>query len=117
MARRALLLTTLSVAAMAAALSLASHGVSAAAETIPGFDYSGWFMIVAPAGTPPDIIKTLNARIADATRDQQVRELAPKLGFELEANGSGSPEQAAAFLREQMGIWEKTTKDLGIEPQ
>ena len=54
---------------------------------------------MAPAGTPADIIKKLNAAIDEATRDPQVRELAPKLGFELDPKGAGSPEDAAAFLK------------------
>ena len=51
------------------------------------------------------------------TRDPQVRELAPKLGFELDPKGVGTPEAAAAFLKEQLALWAKTTKELGIEPQ
>jgi len=46
-----------------------------------------------------------------------VVELAPKLGFELDPKGVGSSEHAAAFLKEQLVLWEKTTKELGIEPQ
>ena len=91
--------------------------LKAAAETLPGFDFSGWFMVMAPAGTPPDIIKKLNAALDEATRDPQVRELAPKLGFELDPKGVGSPEDAAAFLKSQLALWAKTTQDLGIEPQ
>ena len=59
----------------------AAPDIPAVAETLPGFDFSGWFMLMAPAGTPPDIIKKLNAAIEEATRDPQVRDLAPKLGF------------------------------------
>ena len=91
--------------------------VPAAAETLPGFDFSGWFMVMAPAGTPADIVKKLNAAIDDAAQDPQVRELAPKLGFELDPKGVGSPEAAAEFLKEQLALWAKTTKELGIEPQ
>ncbi len=89
----------------------------AAAETYPGFDFGGWFMVVAPANTPADIIKKLNAAIDQAVKDPQVRELAPKLGFELDAKKVGTPEDAAAFLKEQLALWGKTVQDLGIEPQ
>jgi tripartite-type tricarboxylate transporter receptor subunit TctC len=95
----------------------AAPDVPAAAETLPGFDFSGWFMVMAPAGTPADIIGKLNAAIDAATRDAQVRELAPKLGFELDPKGAGTPEDAAAFLKEQFALWARTTKELGIEPQ
>lgn len=96
---------------------VAAPEVPAAAETLPGFDFSGWFMVMAPTGTPGDIIKRLNAAIAEAARDAQVRELAPKLGFELDPKGVGSPEDAAEFLKTQLALWGKTTQELGIEPQ
>lgn len=95
----------------------AAPEVPSMAETIPGFDFSGWFMIVAPTGTPPEIITKFNAAVADAVRDPHVREMAPKLGFELNSAGIGSPQDATKFLRDQLALWQKITKDLGIEPQ
>ena len=95
----------------------AAPNIPAAAETLPGFDFSGWFMLMAPAGTPPDIIKTLNTALDKAIRDPQVVELAPKLGFELDPKGIGSPEQAAEFLKSQLALWAKTTQELGIVAQ
>jgi tripartite-type tricarboxylate transporter receptor subunit TctC len=91
--------------------------VPAAAETLPGFDFSGWFMVMAPAGTPPGIVKKLNTAIDETTRDPQVTELAPKLGFELDPKGVGRPEDAAEFLKSQLALWATTTTELGIEPQ
>jgi tripartite-type tricarboxylate transporter receptor subunit TctC len=96
---------------------VAAPEVPAAAETLPGFDFSGWFMVMAPTGTPADIIQKLNAAIDEATRDAQVRDLAPKLGFELDPKGAGTPDAAAEFLKEQLALWAKTTQELGIEPQ
>jgi tripartite-type tricarboxylate transporter receptor subunit TctC len=95
----------------------AAPDIPTAAETLPGFDFSGWFMLMAPAGTPPDIIKKLNAALDDVLRDPQVRDLAPKLGFELDPKGVGSPEQAAEFLKAQLALWAKTTQELGIVAQ
>ncbi|MDB5600147.1 MAG: Tripartite-type tricarboxylate transporter, receptor component TctC [Xanthobacteraceae bacterium] len=90
--------------------------VQAAADTLPGFDFNGWFMLMAPAGTSADIVKKLNAAVDAATKDPQMKELAVKLGFDLDPKGVGSPQDAASFLKVQLGLWEKTTKDLGIEP-
>jgi tripartite-type tricarboxylate transporter receptor subunit TctC len=95
----------------------AAPQIAAAAETLPGFDFSGWFMVMAPSGTPSEIIQKLNAAIGEAVRDPQVRELAPKLGFELDPKGVGSAQDAADFLRTQLTLWAKTTQELGIEPQ
>ena len=91
--------------------------VPAAAETLPGFDFQGWFMLMAPSGTPPDIVKKVNAAVGAATKDPQVKELSVKLGFELQPDSLGTPQAAGTFLKEQLGVWEKITKDLGIEQQ
>ena len=84
------------------------------AETLPGFDYSGWFMLMAPAGTPKEIIEKMSGEVAEATKDAKIVEMSPKLGFEIDANG---PAAAASFLQDQLQLWGKITKDLGIEPQ
>ena len=91
--------------------------VPAAAETIPGFDFSGWFMLMAPRGTPADVIGKMNAALDEALKDPQVREMAPKLGYELDPRSVGTPQDASAFLKAQLTFWEKTTKELGIEPE
>ncbi len=96
---------------------VAAPNVPAAAETLPGFDFSGWFMVMAPAGTPPDIVAKMNKALNDAAKDPQVVELAPKLGFELDPNGVGSPAKAGEFMKSQLALWAKTTQELGIEPQ
>ena len=88
--------------------------VPTVAESLPGFDFSGWFMLMAPAGTPGDIIAKLNAEVASATRDEKIREMAPKLGFEMDP---GTPEAARQFLKDQMDLWQKITTELAIEAQ
>jgi len=95
----------------------AFSNVPAAGETIPGFDFAGWFMVVAPVGTPPDVINKMNAAIDRAVKDQAVKDMAPKLGFDINPDGIGSPQAAGDFLKSQMELWAKTTKELGIEPQ
>ena len=91
--------------------------VPSAAETLPGFDFQGWFMLMAPAGTPPAIISKVNAAADAATKDPQVKDLSAKLGFDLQPGGVGSPQAAAAFLKDQLGVWEKISVELGIEKQ
>ncbi|MDP2412129.1 MAG: tripartite tricarboxylate transporter substrate-binding protein [Pseudolabrys sp.] len=105
------------VAVASSQRSASLPNVPAAAETLPGFDFNGWFMLMAPAGTPADIIAKVNAAADAAIKDPQVVALSAKLGFELPKGGVGTPQAAAAFLKEQLALWGKTTKDLGIEPQ
>lgn len=103
------------------ALALASNkradnmpDVPAAAETIPGFDFSGWFMLMAPTGTPDAIIQKMNAEVREVVKDERIREMGPKLGFGIE---TGTPEEAASFLREQTETWRKITTELGLKAQ
>lgn len=103
------------------ALALASNKraenmpeVPAAAETIPGFDFSGWFMMMAPVGTPEAIIQRMNAEVREVVKDEKIREMAPKLGFDIE---TGSPDEAAKFLQEQTETWRRITTELGLKPQ
>jgi tripartite-type tricarboxylate transporter receptor subunit TctC len=86
----------------------------ATAETIPGFDFSGWFMLMAPTGTPADIIKRMNAEVREVVKDEKIREMGPKLGFDIE---TGTPEDAVKFLAEQMETWRRITSELGLKPQ
>ncbi len=87
------------------------------AETLPGFDMSGWFMVMAPTGTPAPIVAAMNKALNDVGKDAKVREMAPKLGFELNPAGMGTPADAAAFLKQQLALWGNLFKELGIQPQ
>ena len=83
-------------------------------ETIKDFDFSGWFMLMAPAGTPDDIVNKLSKDVAEAMGDEKIREMAPKLGFEIE---TGSPDAARQFLAGQLDLWKGITAELGLKPQ
>ena len=83
-------------------------------EAIKDFDFSGWFMLMAPAGTPDDIVNKLSKDVAEAMGDEKIREMAPKLGFEIE---TGSPDAARQFLAGQLDLWKGITTELGLKPQ
>jgi len=74
-----------------------------------GFEAKSWFGLVAPAGTPPDVIKKINQ---DVTRVISDRAFAGKY---LAAQGlesiTGSPEQFAALIRAETVRWGKVVKD------
>ncbi len=87
------------------------------ARTLPGFDFLGWFMVVAPKGTPEPIIAQMHKAIAAAVGDPAVLALAPKLGFDVDPKGIGTQEDARRFLAAQIDLWSKTTKNLGLLPE
>jgi tripartite-type tricarboxylate transporter receptor subunit TctC len=89
--------------------------VAPIAQTYPGFDFIGWFVLVAPAGTPKEIVQRVNAEMDKILRDPEIRERMRKAGFYSE--GAGTPEQAAAYIRSQYDAWGKVVKEIGLQPE
>jgi tripartite-type tricarboxylate transporter receptor subunit TctC len=101
------------------ALGVTSRERAGAAPDLPTMDESGlkgysavaFNGIVAPARTPRDIIARINADAVKGIHSADTRE-------RLKADGSdpvgSTPEQFAAFLKEEMGKWAKIIKDNGI---
>ncbi len=76
--------------------------VPALAETLPGFDLTSWFALVVPAGTPPEIIRRIDAAAQEALADPAFRARATADGSI--AVGMG-PDAFAAFLRAEATKW------------
>ncbi len=83
----------------------------AVGEALPGYVFNSNFSVVAPAGTPKDIVARLNAEIAKATGAPEVREKLVAQGFTVNAT---SPEELARFTREQLGRYAALFKQAGI---
>ena len=90
--------------------------VPAIAETLKSVELQGWFMVMAPAGTPSDILDKISKAIATALAEPDVKERAPTLGFELAKGEPVSPSGAKAFLDAQLAYTGTVIKSLGIEP-
>lgn len=88
----------------------------ALAETLPGFDMSGWFAVVAPAGTPAAAIARANRGIAEALADREVSERIHAIGPRTDAAG-GPPEQLAQFFADEHKRWALMARDIGLLPE
>jgi tripartite-type tricarboxylate transporter receptor subunit TctC len=77
----------------------------------PGFEVLSWYGILAPAGTPPDIVRKLNAEINRLLDMPDVRERLTTLGAEPTG---GTPEQFAATIRTDTARWAKVVKEAAI---
>ncbi len=79
---------------------------------ITGFDAPAWWAIVAPAKTPPDILKRMNEEVNKALKNVDIAKKLDAQGIDIVG---GSPEVARAFIDKQMDIWAKVVKDNGIK--
>ncbi len=71
-----------------------------------------WAGMLAPAGTPADVVDKLNAAINDSLRSPEMKASMGKLGFEAKI---GSPREFAAFIAEELPRWAKIVKSSGVK--
>lgn len=78
----------------------------------PGFEAPAWWAVLAPAKTPPDILKRMNEALNVILKT-------PDIAKKLDAQGidvvGGSPDAARVFMDKQMDIWAKVVKDNNIK--
>ena len=84
-------------------------------ETVPGIVIDGFFAIVAPAGTPNDVVARLNREIDRYLADSAVQKRLLTLGFAT--SGGGTPEGSAQTIRREQDNWRAIGKELGVKPQ
>jgi tripartite-type tricarboxylate transporter receptor subunit TctC len=103
------------------ALAVTSLKRSAALPEVPtldeaglkGYEVTAWFGLAAPAATPREAVLRLNEALNRSTQDPQVRET-------LESRGAtivrGTPEDALAFVRNEIEKWGPVVKRAGVVP-
>ena len=79
---------------------------------LPGYDSTGWFGVVAPAGTPAAIVARLNAEIAAALNDPQIQASMRNLGVEP---APGKPDAFEAYIRSETQKWGKVIRQANIK--
>ena len=79
---------------------------------LPGFDASSWFGVLAPAGTPKDIINKLNAAIVKALGTPEMKDKLSSQGAEPIGN---TPEQFATHIQSELVKWAKVIKESGAK--
>ena len=85
-----------------------------AEQNLPGFEAVSWYALMAPAGTPAEVITKLQAESARILRLPDVREKLAALGAEAVGN---RPEELAAIIRAESVRWQKVVKDAGIKAE
>lgn len=79
----------------------------------PGFEAPAWWAILAPAKTPPEIIKRMNEEVNKALKNPEVAKKLDLQGIDVVG---GTPEAARVFIDKQIDTWAKVVKDNNIKP-
>jgi tripartite-type tricarboxylate transporter receptor subunit TctC len=86
----------------------------AVAETLPGYEFGGWQAVFVPAGTPPEVVRRLNAAILKGINTPEFRDYLAREGSELVGS---TPEQLATFLRAEVTKNTELIKSAGIKAE
>jgi tripartite-type tricarboxylate transporter receptor subunit TctC len=79
---------------------------------ITGFNLDAWAGLVAPAGTPPDVIAKLNGALRKVIDSPEVQAKFKNVGFE---GFSSTPEELGDYIKAQLAAWKKMVDDAGIK--
>jgi tripartite-type tricarboxylate transporter receptor subunit TctC len=94
--------------------SPAVPGIPGAEEAgLPGYDFTFWFGLFVPAGTPPAAIQRLHAAMAKGLAKQEVREKIALQG--MDATPSATPAAFDADVKKETPYWEKLVRDSGAK--
>lgn len=85
------------------------------ADTLPGFDFVGWFAIVAPSGAPQNAIQGMNKAMDEVLREPQL--VSRTTSFGVYTDGAGTPESTAEFIRAERERWGKLVREIGVQPE
>ncbi len=81
---------------------------------VKGYDAASWYAVLAPAGTPKNVIARLGKEIVRIMAVPEVRGKFANDGFEPAGTG---PAEFGKFLRAELAKWEKAIKAAGIKPE
>ncbi len=81
-------------------------------ETVPGYESVGWFGLLAPPLTPPEIVKQLNEVIVAAMQTQEFRDHLATLGAEPKPQ---TPEEFGRYINADVAKWSKLVKDNDVQ--
>ena len=86
----------------------------AEAANLPGYEATIWFGLVAPAGTPREIVTRLSQEFARVSRQTALRERFAPQGVELAAT---TPEEFADIIKAEIPKWGKVLRDANVTPE
>jgi tripartite-type tricarboxylate transporter receptor subunit TctC len=88
--------------------------VPAVAEELKGYELIAWFALVAPAGTPPDIVQRLHDVTVKGIAAPAVKEKFAAIGTDV---APMNPAELGKFIQSEIAHWAKLVKLAGIQPE
>jgi tripartite-type tricarboxylate transporter receptor subunit TctC len=86
--------------------------VPTVADAVPGYEAVGWFGLLAPPKTPPEIVNKINAAIVAAMQTQEFRNHLATLGAEPRPQ---TPEEFGRYINADVAKWSKLVKDNDVQ--
>ena len=90
--------------------ALAPEVATVQEQGIAGFDVTGWYALIAPAGTPPEVTQRLSREIATALRQPQLQSQLAASGYEPVGP---TPEALQAHIEREITRWATVVKSTG----
>jgi len=81
---------------------------------VPGYEIASWFGIMAPAGTPREIVNGMHAQVVKAVAQPDLREKYVGMGSDPTTN---SPQEFHALIKESVAKFQRIVKSAGIKPE
>ena len=79
---------------------------------LPGYEVSGWFGLLAPAGTPPAVLATIQQALAEAVKQPDINKQMLELGAQPVAN---TPDAFAKLVQADVAKWRDVVKTTGVK--
>jgi tripartite-type tricarboxylate transporter receptor subunit TctC len=102
------------LAVTSAARTPLAPDVPAIAEELGGYELIAWFALMAPAGTPKDIVNLLSENTLKAIRKKEIADKFALIGTDI---APMNPEQLGKFIQSEIAHWAKLVKLAGIQPE
>jgi len=88
-------------------------GLPVVADAVPGYELVGWYGVLAPLGTPKEVINKINKGLAEILRIPEVQTRLISIGAEA---AHSSPAEFGVFLQRETARWNKVLREANIKP-
>jgi tripartite-type tricarboxylate transporter receptor subunit TctC len=94
--------------------SVHAPNVASVNEYFPKFSVTAWAGLMAPKGTPKEIVDRLSREVASALNKPQVKERLDRLQY---VGVSSTPEELGAFFKDQVHLYSRLLRESGVQPE